>query len=283
MPSSFRKQPGWGCVEFLQWALPQMGYAWPGFRRVRHRVCKRIGRRLRDLHLGDLESYRRHLEAHRSEWRVLDGFCGIPISRFGRDWRVFDCLGQEVLPRLAQAAADRGAERVEAWSIGCARGEEPYTVSAVWELMVAPSWPQLSIAVLGTDVDEEQLRRGRSGCFKASSLRELPATWRDVMFERDGTDYRIGSRFSTSVRFVRQDVREAMPGMEFDLILCRNLVLTYFSDGLRDQVLGRLAGALREGGAFVSGARERLPESCMALVPWRPELGIYGRSSPPEA
>ena len=102
------------------------------------------------------------------------------------------------------------------------------------------------------------------------------------MFEREGADYRIGSRFSTGVRFVRQDVREAMPSVKFDLILCRNLVLTYFSDGLRDQVLERVVGALRKGGAFVSGARERLPASCAALVPWHPELGIYRRSSSPE-
>ena len=80
----------WNCVDFLQWALPQMGYAWPGFRRVRRQVCKRVGRRLRDLHLGNMDAYRRYLEAAPDEWRILDRFCGIPISRFGRDWRVSD-------------------------------------------------------------------------------------------------------------------------------------------------------------------------------------------------
>ena len=37
------------CREFLDWALPRMGFRPAGFRRVRGQVCKRIGRRLRAL------------------------------------------------------------------------------------------------------------------------------------------------------------------------------------------------------------------------------------------
>jgi chemotaxis protein methyltransferase CheR len=36
------------CVEFLQWALPQLGLRWPGFRKVRHQIHKRLNRRLGD-------------------------------------------------------------------------------------------------------------------------------------------------------------------------------------------------------------------------------------------
>jgi chemotaxis protein methyltransferase CheR len=28
------------CVEFLQWALPQLGLRWPGFRKVRRQARK---------------------------------------------------------------------------------------------------------------------------------------------------------------------------------------------------------------------------------------------------
>jgi hypothetical protein len=33
------------CVDFLQWALPQLGLRWPGFRKVQRQVHKRISRR----------------------------------------------------------------------------------------------------------------------------------------------------------------------------------------------------------------------------------------------
>ena len=277
MPSSRTRRSS--CVEFLQWALPQLGYAWPGFRRVHRQVCKRVGRRLRDLHLGDMDAYRRYLEAAPDEWRILDSLCGIPISRFGRDWRVFEYLGQHVLPELARAVSGRHAERVEAWCAGCAGGEEPYTLSAAWHFMVAPSWPQISLAIVATDFDAYQLGRARLGRYRASSLQELPSDWRDIMFERDGAEYRIRSRFKECVRFVVQDVRDVAAGESIDLILCRNLVLTYFSEPVRDQVLQRLATALRPGGVLVIGMRERIPLTCSAFEPWRPEIGIYRRSA----
>lgn len=36
------------CVAFLQWALPQLGLRWAGYRRVRGTVCRRLRRRLRE-------------------------------------------------------------------------------------------------------------------------------------------------------------------------------------------------------------------------------------------
>ena len=32
------------CVTFLQWALPRLHFRWPGFRKVRRQVCRRISR-----------------------------------------------------------------------------------------------------------------------------------------------------------------------------------------------------------------------------------------------
>ena len=86
------------CVAFLQWALPQLGLRWAGYRKVRRRACKRIGRRMRELGVADAAAYRARLQADPAEWRALAALCPIPISRFYRDREVFDCLGAEALP-----------------------------------------------------------------------------------------------------------------------------------------------------------------------------------------
>jgi hypothetical protein len=117
------------CVEFLQWALPQLGLRWPGFRKVRGQVHKRIVRRLRELELTHIAEYRRYLADHPAEWTVLDACLRISISRFYRDRDVFDHLRDSVLPDLARAAQQRGENRLIVWSAGCASGEEPYTVA----------------------------------------------------------------------------------------------------------------------------------------------------------
>lgn len=267
------------CSDFLRWALPEMGYAWPGFRRVRRQVCKRIGRRLKELHLGDLDAYRRYLENEPAEWRVLDGFCWIPISRFGRDWTVFERIGSVVLPELCKRATADGRESIDCWCVGCARGEEPYTLAAVWDFVVAPSWPGLSISILATDIDAAQIGRANVGFFKESSLRELPPDWRSRMFEANAGGFQIRPVFRKAIRFAVQDVRRTELDADFDLILCRNLALTYFDDALAHRVLERLIDRLQPGGALVIGARERLPTDVRNVESWIAEQGIYRHTS----
>jgi hypothetical protein len=106
------------CVAFLQWALPQLGMRWPGFRKARRQVCRRIGRRLCELGLPDVAAYRACLEQNPAEWQVLDSACRITISRFYRDRNVFESLQNAVLPVLARAAIERGASdtRLARWS-----------------------------------------------------------------------------------------------------------------------------------------------------------------------
>ena len=50
------------CVRFLQWALPQMYMRWPGFRKVRRQVCKRVDRRMKALGLTAIDEYENYLE-----------------------------------------------------------------------------------------------------------------------------------------------------------------------------------------------------------------------------
>ena len=71
-------------IEFLQVVLPRLGLRWPGFRKVRGQVIKRLKRRLKALHLQDLAGYAAYLDTHPAEWGVLDAMCRISVSRFYR-------------------------------------------------------------------------------------------------------------------------------------------------------------------------------------------------------
>ena len=267
-----------GCVEFLQWALPQLGLAWSGFRRVHRQVCKRIGRRLRELHLPDSGAYRSFLERNPAEWDTLALFCRIPISRFFRDRAVFDRLEQDVLPSLAAQALTNRALALQCWSAGCAAGEEPYSLGILWRCGVSARFPSLSIEILATDVDEHQLDRARAGLYRSSSLREVPEPWRETAFDRTGQIYRLKDSFRSGVIFERRDLLQSVPAGPFDIVLCRNAVFTYFADERRREFLTRACTILRPGGAFVIGIREQLPQNMNDLAPWRPQLGIFRKS-----
>ncbi len=268
------------CVRFLQWALPRLHLSWRGFRRVRRQVCRRVERRRRELGLPDLAAYRDYLEERPGEWAALDELCRVTISRFCRDRGAFAFLEQEVLPVLAADALAAGRGSLEAWSAGCASGEEPYTLAVVWELALAPRFPGLELRVVATDVDEAVLRRAREACYTETSLKELRDAWRDRAFVRRDGLYCLRPELARNVAFRRHDVRGEPPGGPFDLVLCRNLAFTYFDLELQRDVSRRLAGCLRPGGALVVGAHEAVPEGVAGLVRWPGTRGVYRVSAP---
>jgi chemotaxis protein methyltransferase CheR len=241
------------CVAFLQWALPRLRMRWPGFRKVRRQVCKRIARRMDELDLREVDAYRSYLEEHEDEWAVLDGFCRISISRFRRDHAVWDTLVETVLPELA-AAGD-----VRAWSVGCASGEEPYTLSLIWQRFLARRFPATRLSILATDTDPVVLSRARAARYGQGSLRELPPAWLADAFEPVDDELRVRPELRARIEFWRHDIRESMPSGPFDLIMCRNLVFTYFDEPRQAQTLQRLLSRLRDGGVLVTGKQEPLP------------------------
>lgn len=263
------------CVELLQWALPRLGLRWPGFRKVRRQVCRRIDRRLGELGLASGAAYRGYLEAHPEEWPQLDALCRVTISRFFRERAVFEALGERVLPELAADAAPRGVLR--AWSAGCASGEEPYTLAAIWEHAVRPAFPGVELRILATDVDGAVLRRARAAVYGESSLRGVPLEWRRRAFTRRGERYRVRPRLRELVTSAAHDVRDPPPDGPFGLALCRNLAFTYFDEARQREVAEHLARALRPGGALVVGAHESLPEGAVGFAPWLESLGVYRR------
>lgn len=253
------------CIAFLQWALPRLGLRWQGYRRVHGQVCKRLAHRIRFLDLNGLAAYQAYLAEHADEWPALGALCSIPISRFYRDRAVFDALGEQVLPELATRATALAPAVVRCWSAGCASGEEPYTVSLLWDHRVGPAYPQTRLAIIATDVDEHLLERARTACYVRSSVRELPAPWIERAFDRRGNLFCLRDHWKSCIEFCHQDIRLEQPPGPFDLILCRNVAFTYFSEPAQRAVLARISERLRADGFLVIGRHESLPRGAPFL------------------
>jgi len=268
------------CVAFLQWCLPRLRLRWPGFRKVRRQVCRRVDRRLRELGLADESAYRRYLEQQPEEWVRLDSFCRIPISRFRRDPAVFESLSTRVLPRLARLASERGQRELSCWSAGCASGEEAYTLRILWDLLLASEHPAMSLRIVATDVDERMIERARRGCFQKSSFRELPADWLAAAFEPTDGRYAVSPAFRTDIHFLVQDMRTVLPEGTFDLVLCRNAAFTYFDAGQQREVAQGIATRLQPGGALVLGIHETLPQGVDGFTLWEGARAVYRFEGP---
>lgn len=265
------------CVQLLQWALPRLRLRWAGFRKVRRQVCRRLSQRMKELSLLHIREYQSYIESHPSEWAVLDGLCRISISRFYRDKGVFQLLEHTVLPSLAQRVLAGNEQTVRCWSIGCASGEEPYTVAVLWKLGVAPQFPHLAIRILATDVAPQMIERARRGCYAQSSLKDLPKEWLEQAFLPSPEGWCVKEEYREPVAFIQQDVRMTVPTDRFHLILCRNIVFTYFDEELQRETLSKIVARLAPGGALVIGSSETLPGGVPGLEPWSEKSGIYRR------
>jgi chemotaxis protein methyltransferase CheR len=252
---------------------------WPGFRKVRDQVCKRIHRRIQQLGLDGAEEYCSYLAENANEWHILDALCRVTISRFYRDKMMFAFLVEEVLPTLAHQVMARGEDCLNVWCVGSGSGEEPYTIAIIWRLQLQAQFPGIKLQVFATDADPNMIRRAEEGCYLYSSIKNLPESWRQKVFARQEESFCLKPEYRADVKFMRQDVRDVVPAEKFDLVLCRNLVFTYFDEDLQGNVLGSLGTVLKEEGALVIGIHENLPEKVDGFSVWSDRLRVYRKTN----
>ena len=263
------------CVRFLQWLLPQLHMRWPGFRKVRKQVCKRIHRRISELGLSDADDYRRYLQSHADEWAVVDHLCRVTVSRFYRDKVVLEHVRSEVLPELARAAMVAGDTQLCGWSIGCAMGEEAYSLVLIWDKTVGADFPQLDIQVIGSDIDEVLLQRATRACYAYGSVKALPQDWLNSAFTHQNDEYCLDTRLRNKARFIKQDIRQKIATGPFHIVFCRNMAFTYYETGLQLEVLAHIRNSLVDGGALVIGGHESLPEGFSGFEQWSKQQAIF--------
>ena len=267
------------CVQFLQWVLPRLQKRWPGYRKVRRRICKRIDQRMQQLMIEELAAYRTYLETHPAEWRALDTLCPVTISRFYRDKVVFSVLEQQLLPNLIRQAINRGQSILKVWSAGCASGEEAYSIALIWKLQLQRYFPGFELEILATDLDPVMDNRIREACYPYSSIKDLPEHWRHLAFMKQQDLYCLKPEYRHPITFQVQDIRYGLPSERFDLVLCRNLVFTYFSTDLQLQVTKQFNKVIQTGGALVIGCHEKLPERAKGFEVWYEPQRIFRKTA----
>ena len=246
---------------------------WSGFRRVRRQVCRRLKSRFQQLGLDDFPDYAAYLLDHPDELSVVDACCRITISRFYRDAPVFEHLSQQ-LPKLLHLAITRGDKTFRCWCAGCASGEEVYTLKLLEHFCLSESEISRPWQIVATDIDGHLLSRAKGGCYSGGTLKEVPQTWREKAFTAN-EQYCLKPVFRQGIQFEQQDIRQQMPWGLFHLILCRNLVFTYFEPLLQQQILSGISQKLVPGGILLIGRRESLPNGWQEQLLLVSEKGIY--------
>jgi chemotaxis methyl-accepting protein methylase len=226
---------------------------------------RRLLVRIRALRLPGIEAYARYLRRHPEELGRLQKALSIKVTGFFRNRACFAFLEERIVPDLLRRSRAR-RNRIAAWSAGCATGEEPYSLAALFASALdrrdAAAEPcesaRTQVRITATDIDEGALGLARAAVFSARSL--LGSSPGDAArhFEvRADGSVSPSERLRRMVRFERQSLLDPIERTDLDLIVCRN-VLIYFSLEHQALILSRFARALSSGGYLVLGRVERL-------------------------
>ncbi|MCL4315567.1 MAG: hypothetical protein M1527_01645 [Gammaproteobacteria bacterium] len=153
--------------------------------------------RMREIGCRDFAAYYDYLNegAHgAAEWAVLIDRLTVHETRFFRDAQTLEWLAREFLPRYTQAhdaqgralakgpasvaggrtpGATAGALTLNAWSAGCATGEEAYSLAIVLDQFLTGRGGEYYFGVSASDVSLAALAAGRSGIYSARRLKDV--------------------------------------------------------------------------------------------------------------
>jgi len=242
--------------EFRQ-LLDHLDRPWSGYRKIRKGVKKRLRQHMTALGCTTIQYYLQEID-HDLETRAeCERRLTVTISRFFRDKYLWDQLHERILPALAK----RFPQSLTAWSAGCANGEEPYTLSMVWEELASRISPLPIMKILGTDSSTSCLQRAREGLYPISSLKEVPGILKHRWFQkaRSARQWRISNKLQERIFWQAHQLLDEPPQGVFHLILLRNNLLTYYQGSRMEKAFEQIMAVLADGGILILGSHEQPP------------------------
>jgi two-component system CheB/CheR fusion protein len=219
---------------------------------------RRLTRRMLLQGADTPEHYLRLLRANPREVQELYRDFLINVTRFFRDPEAFQALERVALPELLRG---RGPDQpVRVWTLGCATGEEAYSLAIVLHEHVTREKLTVPIQVFATDLSDKGIEWARAGFYPRDIANNVSADRLERYFEVADGGYRIGKTIRELCVFARQNVLSDAPFSRMDLVSCRNLLI-YLEPVLQQRVLPLLHYALRPGGFLWLGSAETVGSS----------------------
>ncbi len=229
----------------------------------RSTVLRRIARRMQLNYLEDLPCYLEKLREKPDEISALADDLLITVTRFFRDPEVFGKLRKEELPRLV--SGKRAQDMVRVWSVGCATGEEAYSIAIllVEELARHDDPPQVQI--FASDLHTRSLEKAREGFYSGDIATDVSPERLTRFFHAENGGYRIVKEIRDLVVFAPHNLIADPPFSRLDLIACRNLLI-YLERDVQHDIIELFHYALAPEGLLVLGSAETVESNDLFRV-----------------
>ena len=151
------------------------------------------------------------------EWSILVDRLTVQETRFFRDQSSIDLVSSYFTDN--QSSKDQ----LNIWSVGCATGEEPYSLAIIAAHLLDDS---TQYSVTASDISLHALNSAREGFYSGRKIEAIPEIYRKSSLSRNGDTYQILKPIRDRICFVKQNVLDLdrFPFTDFDVIYCQNLL-----------------------------------------------------------
>lgn len=193
------------------------------------------------------------------EWITLVDRLTVQETRFFRHPSsyalVYDYC-REQMRKMEQSSVKKGSFNI--WSVGCATGEETYSLAMEIEEAFSGSFMKTYYGITGTDISMPALSKARRGVYSTSKLQSVSDDRKEKFFDEIAPgEFQVKESLRERICFASINVQDlgAAPLHDLDIIFCQN-VLIYFRRWRKRQIVNNLAERLKPGGLLVLGLGE---------------------------
>ncbi|MFN8440166.1 MAG: CheR family methyltransferase [Caldilineaceae bacterium] len=205
-------------------------------------LLRRLSRRMQITQVTTLTAYLQRLRQDSAEAELLFRDLLINVTEFFRDHEAWAALETNIVPQLF---AGKGRDdNVRVWTVGCATGEEAYSIAmllleAVSELVAPPT-----IQIFASDLGQAALDFAREGVYPSAIADDISASRLARFFTQENSHYRVRPELRETILFTQHNLLQDPPFSRLDLLICRNLLI-YIQRELQEKVFETFYYALR--------------------------------------
>ena len=139
-------------------------------------LMRRLGLRLSATRSKGYQDYLEELKKNPDESHKFIQTLTINVTDFFRDKEVFYNIQKSLFPGLLESANKRKTRDLRIWSVGCSRGQEPYSLAMLFLEAIRETKQEYKIRILATDVDTQALEKALSGCYSKKEVKNILLT-----------------------------------------------------------------------------------------------------------
>ena len=228
-----------------QWVLRELGIDLTAYKS--NQLQRRISSLMSRVGVNTIEEYIRVLKTDLTQRQKFIDYLTINVTEFFRNPEIFDEFEKVIKKYLDYK------NPLKIWSAACSIGAEPYSLA----MMLNELTPSVNHKIIATDIDNTILDKAKKGEYSEQEVKTIPKTLMNKYFQKEGNNYLINNNIKRMVSFKRHDLILDNYDSNFDVIVCRNVVI-YFNQDVKDKIYDKFSKSLKKGGILFVGATESI-------------------------